>query len=65
MIVCFKCAKEIKGGMVTTSPSILEQQLGVDFPKSYHRECWVKAELEAADELGRTETREEILSRLE
>ena len=43
-IACFHCGKEIKKNIVRTSPSILAQRLGLDFPKSFHPRCYFKHE---------------------
>ena len=53
MIVCYKCGKPIKRKVTSTIPSRLALQLGIDFPKSYHPTCFVKAGKEAAIESGK------------
>ena len=53
MTTCYTCAKLIKGKIVRTSPPIINVQLGIDFPKTYHPKCYEKAEREAAKQLGR------------
>jgi hypothetical protein len=50
MVVCFKCAKVIRGEAVTTNPPLLMLQLG-DFAKSFHPHCYELAEKEAGKTL--------------
>ena len=52
MVVCYECAKVIKGKAVFTNPPIFMLKLGIDFPKAFHPKCYDKAELKAREELN-------------
>jgi hypothetical protein len=51
MITCYRCAKLIKGKMITNNPSILLIELGLDFQRSYHPDCYAQENKEAEKEL--------------
>lgn len=54
MIVCFHCAKPIKGKMTVHQPARYLEALGVDFARSYHPSCYVRAEKQAEKELKKS-----------
>lgn len=51
MLTCYHCGKGIKGKVTRYVPPIIAIQLGADFCKSFHPDCYQKAEDEAAHEL--------------
>ncbi len=54
---CYECGKGIKGRCILIEPCILDQRLGVDFPKAYHPACYTRAERDAARLLRTSNTR--------
>jgi len=48
---CYACGKVIKGEAVRTVPPIYMERLGIDFPKSWHPNCYAKNEARLEKEL--------------
>ena len=50
-ITCWHCASLIQGDAIVTIPANYIIQLGIDFPKSWHRACYEKNEAKLELEL--------------